>query len=99
MMNVTIIQYLLLLALLIVRADSNVESSNIGQTRIGFGYLTLDTAETLNVPGRLSCSQQRAPTYTRTSLNDAKGVNQTEANLEENTPKCERALPPATQLP
>src|ERR1700733_13010545 len=78
MTNVTIIQYLLLLALLILPADSNVESSNIGQPRIGFGYLNLDTAETVNVPGRPSCSQQRAPTYTRTSLNHAKGeINQT----------------------
>src|SRR5258708_5960203 len=72
MTNVTIIQYLLLLALLILPADSNVESSNIGQPRIGFGYLNLDTAETVNVPGRLSCSQQCAPTYTRILLNDAK---------------------------
>src|ERR1700751_3738690 len=56
--NVAIIQYLLLL--LILPPDSNVESSNMGQPRIGFGYLNLDTAETGNVPGRLSCSQQRA---------------------------------------
>src|SRR6202035_5992637 len=56
--NVAIIQYLLLL--LILPPDSNVESSNMGQPRIGFGYLNLDTTETLYVPERLSCSQQRA---------------------------------------
>jgi len=70
--NVAIIQYLLLL--LILPPDSNVESSNMGQPRIGFGYIFLDTAETLNVPGRLCCSQQRAPTYNRTSLDRAKYV-------------------------
>jgi hypothetical protein len=50
MMKVTIIQYLLLLALLILPADSNVESSNMASLESGVGYFLLDTAETSNVP-------------------------------------------------
>jgi hypothetical protein len=50
MMKVTIIQYLLLLALPILPADSNVESSNMASLESGVGYSLLDTAETLNVP-------------------------------------------------
>jgi hypothetical protein len=40
-MNVTIIQYLLLL--LILPPDSNVESSNMASLESGVGYLNLDT--------------------------------------------------------
>jgi hypothetical protein len=48
-MNVTIIQYLLLL--LILPPDSNVESSNMASLESGVGYLNLDTDTIENVPG------------------------------------------------
>src|ERR1035438_7631771 len=48
-MNVTIIQYLLLL--LILPADSNVESSNMASLESGVDYSYLDTGGTSNVPG------------------------------------------------
>jgi hypothetical protein len=58
-MNVTIIQYLLLL--LILPPDSNVESSNMASLESGVGYLFLDTAETTNVPGYQNAPKKRAP--------------------------------------
>jgi hypothetical protein len=49
-MNVTIIQYLLLLDFPILPVDSNVESSNIASLESGVCYSYLDTARTANVP-------------------------------------------------
>jgi hypothetical protein len=49
-MNVTIIQYLLLLDFPILPVDSNVESSNIASLESGVCYSYLDTAGTANVP-------------------------------------------------
>src|SRR5260370_42431912 len=63
--KVTIIQYLLLLALLILPADSNVESSNMASLESGVGYFLLDTAETLNVPRASKLRQTTCYTYTR----------------------------------
>jgi hypothetical protein len=64
-MNVTIIQYLLLL--LILFPDSNVESSNMASLESGVCYLFLDTAGTANVPGYQNAPQKACSTYIRTT--------------------------------
>jgi len=58
-MKVTIIQYLLLL--LILPADSNVESSNMASLESGVGYLYLDTGEVENVPKPLKVIANASP--------------------------------------
>src|SRR4051794_10751812 len=64
MMNVTIIQYLLLL--LILFPDSNVESSNMASLESGVSYLLLDTAGTAIVPRASKLRQNNVlKTYTK----------------------------------
>src|SRR5271163_2856083 len=65
-MNVTIIQYLLLLALVILPADSNVESSNMASLESEIGYLSFRHRESGECSRRRNGFTEVNSTYIRT---------------------------------